>query len=66
MPRYEDIDWSGLNSVTRQQFDELIRVDNYLWQQEIDLHGELFEELQSRMPQEMILKRELLKLSFMR
>ncbi len=66
MPRYEDIDWTGLESVTREQFEELMRIDNRLWQREMDLHGELFEKLQARLPKEMILKRELMKLSFMR
>jgi phosphoenolpyruvate carboxykinase (GTP) len=66
MPRYEDIDWTGLESVTRERFEELMRIDNYLWQREVDLHGELFEKLQARLPKEMLLKRELLKLSFLR
>jgi len=66
MPRYEDIDWTGLESVTREQFEELMHIDDYLWQREMDLHGELFEKLQARLPKEMILKRELLKLSFLR
>lgn len=64
MPRYEDIDWTGLESLTKKQFDELMRVDTTMWQQELDSHGELFEKLKERLPRELVLTRELLDLSF--
>ena len=57
MPRYADIDWTGLKSVTPEQFEELMRVSKYLWQIELDLHGELFQKLKVRLPRELTLHR---------
>jgi phosphoenolpyruvate carboxykinase (GTP) len=63
MPRYQDIEWKGLEGVSRAQFDQLMSVDRKLWQEELDAHGELFEKLESRLPRELVLKRELFELS---
>jgi len=66
MPRYQDIDWTGLEGITSQQFDEMMAVDTRLWRDELVSHQELFDRLQERLPREFILKRELFQLSFMR
>ncbi|MBI2312913.1 MAG: phosphoenolpyruvate carboxykinase (GTP) [Betaproteobacteria bacterium] len=66
MPRFEDLDWEGLEGVTRRQFDKLMHVDTELWKQELASHGDLFEKLQERLPKEFILKRELFQLSLWR
>ncbi|MGH8666492.1 MAG: phosphoenolpyruvate carboxykinase (GTP) [Burkholderiales bacterium] len=63
MPRYEDIEWKGLETVSRAQFNELMSVDAKVWQAELDAHGELFEKLKSRLPRQLVLKRELFGLS---
>jgi phosphoenolpyruvate carboxykinase (GTP) len=63
MPRYQDLDWQGLETVTREKFEELMSVDNALWQKELESHGELFEKLKSRLPRQMELERELFQLS---
>lgn len=63
MPRYDDIDWAGLPSVTREKFEELIRVDTRLWREELLRHGELFEQLRERLPPEIIHHQQLLELS---
>ena len=40
-PRYEDIDWSGLD-FSRERFEELQRVDYSSWRREVLEHEELF------------------------
>jgi phosphoenolpyruvate carboxykinase (GTP) len=63
MPRFEDLEWKGLEGVSAAQFSELMSVDTASWQQELDSHGELFEQLKSRLPRQLVLKRELFQLS---
>jgi phosphoenolpyruvate carboxykinase (GTP) len=58
-PRYEDINWKGLN-FTRQQFEELENVDSEAWKKEVMGHEELFLSLHDHLPPEMIYERELL------
>jgi phosphoenolpyruvate carboxykinase (GTP) len=65
MPRYEDIDLSGLN-LTKEQFNKLMEVDREAWKQEILSHEELFEKLYDRLPKEFILMRELILSSLWR
>jgi phosphoenolpyruvate carboxykinase (GTP) len=59
MPRYEDIDWTGL-TFSRQQFEELQAFDRAAWQKEVIQHEELFLLLHDHLPPEMIYERELL------
>ncbi|MFA6209881.1 MAG: phosphoenolpyruvate carboxykinase (GTP) [Candidatus Obscuribacterales bacterium] len=66
MPRYKDIDWTGLDSMTKEQFDELMTIDTALWQQELDSHGEFFAKLKERMPEELVLIKQMLTLSLAR
>jgi phosphoenolpyruvate carboxykinase (GTP) len=60
MPRYEDIEWSGLRSFTREQFDTLQAFDRAAWRDEVMAHEELFLALHDHLPPEMIYERELL------
>jgi phosphoenolpyruvate carboxykinase (GTP) len=59
VPRYDDIDWSGLE-FSRKVFDELMEVDSTAWRQEVIGHEGLFIELHDHLPPEMIYERELL------
>jgi phosphoenolpyruvate carboxykinase (GTP) len=49
-PTFEEINWSGLN-FTREQFHTVSHIDPLAWQQEMVLHGELFEQLAHHLPQ---------------
>ena len=56
-PSYEEINWSGLD-FTREQFHTVSHVDPAAWQQELALHGELFQQLAHHLPQELLDTRE--------
>ncbi|PYS23295.1 MAG: phosphoenolpyruvate carboxykinase (GTP) [Acidobacteria bacterium] len=58
-PRYEDIEWKGLD-FPKEQFDELQAFDRLAWRQEVLGQEELFLDLHDRLPPEMIYERELL------
>src|ERR1700691_2905491 len=59
MPRYEDIEWSGLK-FSREKFEQLQAVDRAAWRAEVISHEELFLDLHDHLPPEMIYERELL------
>jgi phosphoenolpyruvate carboxykinase (GTP) len=58
-PRYEDIEWEGLD-FSKEKFDELQAFDFAAWRQEVLGHEELFLDLHDRLPPEMVYERELL------
>ena len=51
-PRYEDLAWKGLD-FTSEQFGSVIGVDRSAWQQELQLHEELFAQLAHHLPAEL-------------
>jgi len=59
VPRYEDMDWTGLD-FPKEKFDELQCFDRAAWRKEIMDHEDLFLDLHSHLPKEMIYERELL------
>ena len=59
IPRYEDIEWKGLDFPV-EVFDELQAVDRAAWKQEVIGHEELFIELHDHLPSEIVYERELL------
>jgi phosphoenolpyruvate carboxykinase (GTP) len=59
VPRYEDIDWTDLD-FSKERFDELQHFDRKLWRQEVLDHENLFIDLHSHLPKEMVYERELL------
>jgi phosphoenolpyruvate carboxykinase (GTP) len=66
MPRYEDLDWRGLEGFSREQFYELMSVDRAEWQQELLSHEALFMMLYDRLPKELLFIRELILSSLWR
>ncbi|MFL5806780.1 MAG: phosphoenolpyruvate carboxykinase (GTP) [Roseiflexaceae bacterium] len=66
MPRYEDLDWRGMEDFTPEQFKALMTVDRDLWQQELLSHQELFIKLYDRMPKELLFIGELILSSLWR
>jgi phosphoenolpyruvate carboxykinase (GTP) len=60
MPRYEDIEWAGLPSFKKEQFDALQEFDRAAWRKEVIAHEELFIALHDHLPPEMVYERELL------
>ncbi len=51
-PRYEDLNWNGLN-FSKEQFARIIGMDHADWQQELKLHEELFAKLAYHLPAEL-------------
>jgi phosphoenolpyruvate carboxykinase (GTP) len=60
MPRYEDLEWNGLESFPKDTFDKLQSFDHTTWRGEVMAHEELFLQLHDHLPPEMIYERELL------
>lgn len=65
MPRYEDIDWNGLD-MSPETFTALMSVDSTKWKTEVLMHEELFAKLYDRLPKEFIFLRELILSSLWR
>jgi phosphoenolpyruvate carboxykinase (GTP) len=59
-PRYRDIDWTGLENFTEEDFQKLIAIDRELWKQEIKSHDEFLEKAKDRLPREFDYMEELL------
>ena len=66
MPRYEDLDWTGLDDFGPQRFQELMAVDREQWNAEIVSHEELFIKLYDRLPKELLAVRDLILSSLWR
>jgi phosphoenolpyruvate carboxykinase (GTP) len=65
MPRFEDIDWRGLD-FSREVFHQLKEVDREAWKRELLDHEELFVKLYDKLPKEFLFMRELLMSSLWR
>jgi phosphoenolpyruvate carboxykinase (GTP) len=51
-PRYEDLNWTGLD-FSAEQFGTVTSIDKAAWEKELQLHTELFQQLQYHLPQEL-------------
>jgi phosphoenolpyruvate carboxykinase (GTP) len=65
MPRYEDMEWNGLD-VSREQFNQLMSIDRDVWKDEVLSHEELFIKMYDRLPKEFLHIRELILSSLWR
>ncbi len=57
MPRFEDVNWHGLEKVSSEQYAELARIDVADWKQELASHDELFGKLGTRLPSDLEARR---------
>lgn len=60
MPRYEDIDWTGLEDFTKEDFEKIMTIDREPWKTELLSHEELFSRFYDKLPKEFFFIRELL------
>ncbi|RYX96600.1 MAG: phosphoenolpyruvate carboxykinase (GTP) [Comamonadaceae bacterium] len=51
-PSYEDLNWTGLD-FSAEQFKTVTSIDKAAWEKELELHAELFKQLENRLPKEM-------------
>jgi phosphoenolpyruvate carboxykinase (GTP) len=51
-PSYAELNWEGL-PFTQAQFDQVIGIDLPAWEKELQLHQELFQQLEHRLPAEL-------------
>ena len=58
-PRYEDINWEGLESFTEADFAQAMSIDRDDWDEELLHHEELFIRLYDRIPKEMLAIKDL-------
>jgi len=59
MPRYEDLNWDGLQNMDEKKFNMLMSVRSKEWKDEILSHEELFSKLYDKLPKEFTFMREL-------
>lgn len=66
MPRYEDMDWTGIENFSKEDFAKIMTIDREPWKQELLSHEELFAKFYDRLPKEFFFMRELLLSSLWR
>ena len=59
MPRHADLDWTGLDDFTAEDFLQAMSIDRDDWDREILSHEELFIRLNDRIPKELLAIRDL-------
>jgi len=62
MPRFEDIDWSGIE-ISKAEFSQLNRIDARAWKQELALHKEWFSKMGEKLPDQLAQNHSLFELA---
>jgi phosphoenolpyruvate carboxykinase (GTP) len=60
MPRYEDMDWTGISNFSKDDFEKIMTIDREPWKTELLSHEELFSRFYDKLPKEFIFMKELL------
>ncbi|HRG65903.1 MAG TPA: phosphoenolpyruvate carboxykinase (GTP), partial [Saprospiraceae bacterium] len=60
IPRYRDMDFTGLEDFSRDHFKKVMSINREAWKQEFLLHEDLFAKMYDRLPKEVFFMRELL------
>ena len=66
MPKFKDIDCTGMEDFPKEKFDAVMKVDRERWKAEILSHEELFATMYDVLPKEFIFMRELILSSLWR
>ncbi len=64
MPEFDALDWTGLDSIGRDRFNELMKLDPLLWLAELDQQAEFFHKLGDKLPEELAAARSALASQF--
>jgi phosphoenolpyruvate carboxykinase (GTP) len=59
MPRYQDINWEGIDNFSEEDFRKAMSIERDDWDKELLQHDELFIRLYDRIPKEMLAIRDL-------
>lgn len=63
VPDFEDLEWSGLESFSPEQYHSVTAIRHDEWELELAAHDELFDTLKASLPRELQLRREMLHLT---
>lgn len=64
VPEYKDLDWRGLESFSKEQFDSVMKIDADEWETELKGHAGFFDRLMARLPNSLLQVRETLLSNF--
>ncbi len=60
VPRYTDMNWTGLEDFTEEDFAKIMTINREPWKEELLSHEELFSRFYNKLPKEFFFMRELL------